>query len=315
MKKHFFFASLLMSLCGTAQAQSHLETYSVYDVNRQDGTSVADATLVVNRAIEAIQDDPQVIDASVLNAILQSIDQRLQKLDALETRLAEIEAKLGIEAPGDDPYNAHEYVDLGLSVKWATCNVGATTPEDYGDYFAWGDTEPYYSEGHSQDSPCSDWKAGKTGYDWANYKWCNGSAQTLTKYCVDAHYGAVDNKTVLDSEDDAASVNWGELWRVPTHHELIELKNNCTWTWETMNGVNGYKVTGTNGNWIFLPTAGQRGGSNLHNQGSKGNYWASTTYHLYDPRLVYNLTFDSSNIFSANGTNRYFGFCVRPVTE
>ena len=133
--------------------------------------------------------------------------------------------------------NGHEYVDLGLSVKWATCNVGATTPEGYGDYFAWGETEP------------------KTTYSWSTYKWCNGTERTITKYCTDSDYGTVDNKSTLELTDDAAHVNWGGKWRMPTDDELCELisSSNCTWTWTTQNGVNGYKVTSKkNGNSIFL---------------------------------------------------------------
>ena len=105
--------------------------------------------------------------------------------------------------------NGHEYVDLGLPsrIKWATCNVGATTPEEYGDYFAWGETEP------------------KDNYDWSTYKWCNESNATMTKYCTDSSYGTVDNKTVLELEDDAAYVNWGGNWRMPTKAELDELTN------------------------------------------------------------------------------------------
>ena len=108
----------------------------------------------------------------------------------------------------------HEYVDLGLSVNYATCNVGATTPEEYGDYFAWGEVEP------------------KETYTWENYKYCDGSSTTLTKYCNKSNYGNngfTDTKTVLDPEDDAAIANWGGAWRMPTYDEFSELKNNCTW--------------------------------------------------------------------------------------
>ena len=156
-----------------------------------------------------------------------------------------------------------EAVDLGLSVKWATFNVGAIKPEDYGYYFAWGETEP------------------KTTYDWSTYKWCNGSSSTLTKYNNRSGYGTVDNKTVLDKEDDAAAVNWGGAWRMPTKEEQDELRNNCTWTWITQNGVNGYKVTGTNGNSIFLPAAGYRYDSSLSSAGSSGYCWSSSLYADY----------------------------------
>ena len=188
----------------------------------------------------------------------------------------------------------HEYVDLGLSVKWATCNVGANAPEEYGDYFAWGETQP------------------KTTYDWSTYKWCNGSYDTQTKYCTDSYYGTVDNKTQLELSDDAARANWGGSWRMPTTEEQQELINNCTWTWTTQNGVNGYKVTSKkNGNSIFLPAAGYRSGSSLYYAGSYGNYWSSSLY-TDGPNSAYGLYFDSDGVGWYNG-NRYCGQSVRPV--
>ena len=195
--------------------------------------------------------------------------------------------------PGNE--NGHEYVDLGLSVKWATCNVGATKPEDYGDYFAWGETQP------------------KTTYDWSTYKWYNGSPNTQTKYCTNSSYGTVDNKTTLDLSDDAARANWGGSWRMPTMAEQDELRNNCTWTWTTQNGVNGYKVTSkSNGNSIFLPAAGGRGGSSF-GAGSYGRYWSSSLY-TDDPSGAYYLFFDSSGV-DWSGMTRNFGLSVRPVCQ
>ena len=149
---------------------------------------------------------------------------------------------MDVENPDIPQTGNHEYVDLGLSVKWATCNVGATKPEEYGDYFAWGETQP------------------KDYNDWSTYKWCIGSYNTLTKYNTSSSYGTVDNKTVLAKTDDAATVNWGGSWRMPTDTEWTELRENCTWTWTTQNseygyGVHGYRVTSKkNGNSIFLPT-------------------------------------------------------------
>lgn len=189
--------------------------------------------------------------------------------------------------------NGYEYVDLGLSVKWATCNVGATKPEDYGDYFAWGETEP------------------KSTYDWSTYKYCNGSNTTLTKYNTSSSYGTVDNKTTLELSDDAARANWGGSWRMPTTEEQDELRNNCTWTWTTQNGVNGYKVTGTNGNSIFLPAAGYRYDSSLDSAGSYGDYWSSSLYTGY-PSYAYDLYFDSSDV-GWYSSDRYYGLSVRPV--
>ena len=195
-----------------------------------------------------------------------------------------------------NPANGHAYVDLGLSVKWATCNVGANSPEEYGDYFAWGETKP------------------KDYYDWSMYKWCNqGSNTTLTKYRIDSDYGTVDNKTVLDLADDAAHANWGGAWRMPTLGEQKELVNNCTWTWTTQNGVNGYLVTSkTNGNSIFLPAAGSRGDSDLYNAGSYGIFWSSSLYP-YDSFNAYDLGFSSSGVDWGIYDYRLYGTSVRPV--
>ncbi len=211
------------------------------------------------------------------------------------------------EQPGDQQgnqqvnqeVNQHEYVDLGLpsGLKWATCNVGATSPEDYGDYFAWGETE------------------GKAYYTWSGYKWCNGSGTTLTKYNYKSDYGTIDTKTVLEPADDAATANWGSSWRMPTCTEFQELKDNCTWTWIWKNSTYGYKVTGTNGNWIFLPAAGQyEGAPNLNSGGEKGTYW-SRERHGYDPSYAYYLLFDIEHVTPKCNYYRYSGRSVRPVTE
>ena len=205
-------------------------------------------------------------------------------------------------------------VDLGLSVKWANCNVGATAPEQYGDYFVWGETEPYYSDGHSQDNPCKNWKSGKSeGYEWPSYKWCNGSYNTRTKYCSSADLGTVDNKTVLDPEDDAATANWGGFWRMPNIDELKELQNNCTWKFTSINGVNGYKVTGMNGNSIFLPAAGRRIGSSISGVGSSGSFWSSML-NTSNSSNAYYFNFSGGDIDYSND-NCILGMSVRPVCE
>lgn len=230
----------------------------------------------------------------------------------------EIEGGGGLEEDDDTPnmHNGHEYVDLGLpsGLKWATMNVGATTPEGYGDYFAWGETKPYYAEGHSQDNPCSNWKTGKIGYYWAGYKWSNGSYDTLAKYNTHSDSGTVDNKTVLEPADDAARQNWGGSWRMPTQSEFLELYDNCTWTWTTLNSVFGYKVAGSNGNWIFLPAAGYRYEMYLKDDGSNGNYWSSTLNPIYSYKATY-LGFYSSYFNPYFNGNRTNGQSVRPVTE
>lgn len=158
-------------------------------------------------------------------------------------------------------FNGHEYVDLGLpsGTLWATCNVGAKSPEDYGDYFAWGETEGYFS--------------GKTNFNMQNYKWAANNR--LIKYCTNSELGSVDNKITLDPEDDVAHVRWGGNWRMPTVSEQRELLANCTFTWTTMNGVYGCKVTGTNGNSIFLPAGGYITGEK-HQVGEQGKFHSSS---------------------------------------
>ena len=189
----------------------------------------------------------------------------------------------------------YEYVDLGLSVKWATCNVGASKPEEYGGYYAWGETEE------------------KENNSWNTYKWCNGSSNTLTKYCTGSSYGTVDKKTTLAPEDDVAHVKWGGNWRMPTRAEQDELREKCRWNWDTVNGVKGYKVTGPNGNSIFLPAAGYRNGTGVNSRGSYGDYWSSSLYS-YDSDDAYNLGFRSGSYVWDNDS-RYHGRSVRPVSE
>ena len=198
------------------------------------------------------------------------------------------------EVTVQEPFeNGHEYVDLGLSVKWATMNIGATAPEDYGDYFAWGETKT------------------KSTYNWSTYKLCYGSNRTLTKYCTISDLGTVEYKTVLDLTDDAAYVNWGGNWRMPTNDEWTDLREKCTWEWTTQNGVYGYMVTASNGNSIFLPAAGYRNDGALNYVGSNGLYWSSSLFVSHPPYAWY-MGFDSSSVSRYN-YNRYYGLSVRAV--
>ena len=197
-----------------------------------------------------------------------------------------------VTPPAETQYEA---VDLGLSVKWATCNVGATKPEEYGGYYAWGETEE------------------KDDYSWSTYKWSSGSYDTIAKYCTDDIYGTADNKTVLDPEDDVAHVKWGGGWRMPTAEEHKELHKNCSWEWTTQNGVNGYKVIGSNGNCIFLPAAGYRCDVALDNRGWDGNYWSGSLnsgHSLNAYRLKLYSDYRNQDYYY-----RCFGYTVRPVCE
>jgi hypothetical protein len=200
-----------------------------------------------------------------------------------------------------DEQQQYEYVDLGLpsGTLWATCNVGASAPEDYGDYFAWGETAP------------------KDNYEWSNYKWCNGSSTTMTKYCTGSSCGAdgfTDGKTELDPEDDAAYVNWGPQWRMPTHVQQTELCENCTWTWTTQNGVNGQLGIGPNGNSIFLPAAGGRWDGDLNSAGSHGYYWSRTLAPGYSYSYgAFYMGFSSYGVYWYSIYYRYYGHTVRAV--
>lgn len=200
------------------------------------------------------------------------------------------------DVPNTGFENGHEYVDLGLSVKWATCNVGATKPEEYGNHFAWGETQP------------------KSTYDWSTYKW--GSPESITKYNTSSSFGTVDNKTVLEAADDAATANWGGAWRMPTDAELTELRGYCTWIWTSQNGVYGYKVTSKKSGYtnksIFLPAAGWLVDTAPDNVDDAGYYWSSSLGTQYQHR-AWAVVFNSNNINQTELTLRRFGFSIRPV--
>ena len=194
----------------------------------------------------------------------------------------------------------HEYVDLGLpsGTLWATCNVGASSPEEYGDHFAWGETSP------------------KDYYDSSTYKWCyydNNGYWQLTKYDYSSFPTIEgDGKTELDPEDDAAYVNWNPYWRMPTSDQIEELVNCCSWQWTQRNGVNGQLGTGPNGNTIFLPAAGYRWRESLSGKGSIGRYW-SRSLCSYDTADAYLLNFYSFNVYNCFNFTRFNGFAIRAV--
>ena len=205
----------------------------------------------------------------------------------------------------EEPATDSRAIDLGLpsGIKWASCNVGATEPWEYGGYYAWGETQEKSTIDWSTNDPNTD--------DWSTYKYCNGSSTSMTKYCTSSNYGTVDNKTTLEPDDDVAHVKWGGSWRMPTRDEIDELHNNCTWTWTTLNGVNGYRVTGPNGNSIFLPAAGWCSGTEVYRQGSSGFYWSSSLLSSYDAYYLYFYSRDC--VWDCY--NRFYGLSVRPVSE
>lgn len=200
----------------------------------------------------------------------------------------------------------YDYVDLDLpsGTLWATCNVGANNPWEYGKYFQWGDTEGYYdNEEHD--------------FSWKKYKWCNGNYNSLTKYNNNSRFGVVDNKTTLDLEDDAAHVNMGGDWRMPTQDEIQELVDNTYRDWvenHMGSGVNGGLFTSKKdtSKSIFIPTSGFRCDYSVYRQGSDANLWGSTLYMRIPTRaceLYFDLGYNSYNDY------RYHGFCVRGVKK
>ena len=195
---------------------------------------------------------------------------------------------LAAYSPATGSSNGYGYVDLGLSVKWATYNVGANSPEEYGQYFAWGETTT------------------KETYDYDNCPTCGLSISQLQSQ------GYIDSEGNLTPQYDAATANWGGTWRMPTYAELNELNTQCTWERINTNDFKGYKVTGPSGVSIFLPAAGVRDGSSLGSAGSNGLYWSSTPNDDY--YFAYDLYFNSVNR-RMNYYYRYCGLSVRPVLE
>ena len=183
-----------------------------------------------------------------------------------------------------------EAVDLGLSVKWANFNIGAFDPTHYGDYFSWGETEP------------------KGTYSWATYKWCDGTESNITKY------NKTDGLTILEPEDDAAQVHWGGKWRMPTKEELTELRLSCTWEWITINGITGNKVTGPNGNSIFLPAGGSYNtfDDQLNSVGIHGWIYSSTKSSANNQAQEMGTTASGA---AQTSCSRCVGLTIRPVYD
>ena len=260
-------------------------------------TSIASKIAGVTAAINDLVDEVNSGDTDAAAALAQII----QKLEEL---------KGSIGGGGTTP-STMEYVDLGLpsGLKWAKCNLGASKPSDYGDYYAWGEIEVK-----------NKWAI------WEFYKWMQAGQSDwkyITKYTIaDGETGAIwydssgnfigDNKTVLDAADDAATQQLGSPWRMPTKVDIKELQDNCIWTRIEQEGVSGYQVEGPNGNVIFLPAAGARKGSGLQSAGTYGNYWSSSLDTAYSYLARY-LSFDSGAHDWVSYHYRYYGYSVRPV--
>ncbi len=199
--------------------------------------------------------------------------------------------------------NNHLFVDLGLSVKWATCNVGANSFEEYGDYFAWGEVEA------------------KEVYDWSTYKFYDSKNDVMSKYVI-TNGSFRNDEIILNLEDDVAQINWGGNWRMPTIEEMNELFNNCTWEWVIYHGKEGYMVTsnikGYTDRSIFLPAAGYMKYGDLLADNSYG-YYASSSLNTEIPQSDYNdsrysyLYIFCKTYISSEAFTRCIGLSVRPV--
>lgn len=214
---------------------------------------------------------------------------------------SETASNAGLEKAENYSYAEPQIVDIGLSVKWASFNLGATKPDDYGLFFSWGETTPKARLG--------------ADYSWKSYKWCKGTEKTFTKYNKypgSGYNGLVDNKMVLDPEDDAAHVNLGGHWRMPTLEEMDELQNRCKWEWSSMNGVSGFKITGPNGKMIFLPAGGYWEKLDYKYAGSYGFYFSSTMRNGDDWAAGYAF---STNGQKGSGGMRCWGMSIRPVFD
>lgn len=259
-------------------------------------TGLTDIDLRANLALQTLN----LFGCSSMSVIDLSVNTALSDLNLMNTNIGYVDVTNLTSL-----IRFHMCVDLGLSVRWATSNIGADIPSDYGNYYAWGEIET------------------KSNYDWSKYKYCNNSGSNFTKYCTNKSSGYnnfIDEKTTLELSDDVANVIWGGNCRMPTKTEYEELVNsdNCTWTWTTQNGKKGYKVTSKKSGYtdrsIFLPAAGYRNSTSLNSAGSQGYYWSSSldTSHPYD---AWKLKFTSGahGTYDYDGFGRDRGMSVRPV--
>ncbi len=253
-------------------------------------------------AIDKVTTAVDGTNTALTGAIAKALDDIFKAIDGLTDYSDILEAiKDAIEDIGPKEINGYAYVKMGDGLKWATMNIGATKPEEYGDYFAWGET------------------AVKTDYTWSTCFDTSDDGSTTTKY-------ATDKKTVLDLEDDAARKNWEGTWRIPTIDEWTALLNtdNFEWTWTSDykgTGVAGEivtsKVTGYEGNTIFLPAAGWKLYDGCYNEIDGvvyGNYWSSS---LHDSRSYWAkyLLFRSDGVLDDGNEARCYGHPVRAVSD
>lgn len=282
---------LLVTSINISAPSSHLLVGTTMQLSAE--VSPKDAT---NKTISWTSEQPAVASVNA-SGLVTALTVGTATLTARSTDGSNVTSSYTITVEAKGAPSTHEYVDLGVSVKWATCNIGANAPEQPGDHFAWGETSP------------------KANYSKENYKWSMGTNNSMTKYTSGDQFsnnGSNDQKTILDPEDDAAHVRWGGTWRTPTLSEILELRTKCNWTWEKLNGIEGYRITSkANGNSIFLPVTGTRRDSTLKYP-ENGYYWLS---QLYGGRCnyAYELYFSSTGYPEWNWDYRHYGYAIRPV--
>ena len=281
MKSLFTSALLLLALLLPVTATAHeFKSGGVnhtivgyfYDVNHDGEVSIADVNVLIDIMLGGDSGDDEFFLTNI-NSIIDIIQ-------------------------GGNVQPESDFVDLGLpsGTLWATRNVGASSPEAYGDYFAWSETEP------------------KEVYTWDTYKWNSSDVSGqfyLTKYCYESQYGDRDGKTMLDPVDDAACVHYSG-GRMPTLEQIWELRHSCTWQWTQSNGVNGLLVTGPNGKTVFLPAGGYRWEDSLQSVNSYGCYWSLS---LGVSPAAYSMEFNSDGWQRDATPLRSYGFLVRAVHE
>lgn len=268
MRKILFTLSLLFVSLAQAQVKQ-------YDTNNSNAVNIGDITTVVKALNNGTQAD-------------------VNRDNATDTQDAHAISHFILHNVG-----GYDYVDLALpsGTLWATCNIGATKPEDYGSYFAWGETET------------------KTIYNWDTYKYTNDGGKTFTTYNTNSEYGAVDSKISLDPTDDVAAKMWGHGWQMPTNSDINELRSvdHCIWTKTTINGIVGYVVKSKrNNNSIFLPLGGYIDESVNTGRNYSGCYWSSSL-NAQSVWTAHNMVIDNSNFLFCN--LRYYGRNIRAVLK
>ena len=270
---------------------SYVANYSITVVESQNGTTNVQSTATANEEVAisfvpntGYTESPTITIINVTTG--EELPYSVSKVGDVTFVMPESNVNITTIF---NPISIGEAVDLGLpsGTLWSNMNIGATAPEEYGNYYAWGETKP------------------KETYNWSTYQHGNSSS-TLTKY------NSTDGKTILEPEDDAATVNLGGTWRMPTIEEIQELIDNCTWTWKALNNINGYEVRSTNGNSIFLPAAGYYDEGNLSSVGIIGLYWSSTLDTSGGSDSAFRVTIAQSDIYRLS-VHRFIGQSIRPV--